>query len=674
MIQKISKGVSFLGLIIYLLASVGSSGTTRPRVAIVGGTLDGRTVPVLAREFRAIAQARPRLRKNVLHVSLRLAKKDRALRDDEWEQIAKRWALGMKVEVYVAVCHGDHIHIACSRIRTDGSVVSDSHDFKRGEELVRKIEIEFRLIPTPRSHLTDPGAYLQHRRAPGRGAIEMMQRTGRMSAAIRIQIAIDGFLRAGGGDIDDLEEHLRDRDIRLLRNLTADGRLYGLSYTIEMTRVSWRALGHGYKLNNLLKKGLKYDHDRRAARPGRGATGGNGERIALATGERSAGDRADHPAASGGQRGSRGNIVGGQQGAGQAGLHGIDERFDASDSNRGSEVPGNSSLSNEGHDRKRNGADPATYPAGDRRPGRAGSEIIAPLDMADGAHRVTRGHGMPLDHDGHAQKRRSDFEGSAQKRDLDRNGGSPARGRIDEGVQGHAPARQADRGQLASTDAGAAELGLSVPPNAIQRTLAGFFAAFPKGSQFQLVVRPPTASPKRHILALKDLLAASTRDALQNAAEGGGTCRGGPILRDAYLVAPMTEGQVAALRLTGLEIFTVLQTGAYRHAAWVRDPDKAHIGSFDEPSSKLRKILRTIGDFTISRTGDIPGFAVVSSRNSSAGRKSGSGDTFICMQVQPAPVAKPDKATSPPIEVPQTKAGQDGAERVQKVSSARIRL
>lgn len=111
-----------------------------------------------------------------------------------------------------------------------------------------------------------------------------------------------------------------------------------------------------------------------------------------------------------------------------------------------------------------------------------------------------------------------------------------------------------------------------------------------------------------------------------------------------------------------------------RCVAWVRDPDKAQIGSFDEPSSKLRKILRTIGDFTISRTGDIPGFAVVSSRDRSAGRRSGSGDAFICMQVQPAPVANPDMATSPPIEVPQTKAGQDGAERVQKVSSARIRL
>lgn len=135
----------------------------------------------------------------------------------------------------------------------------------------------------------------------------------------------------------------------------------------------------------------------------------------------------------------------------------------------------------------------------------------------------------------------------------------------------------------------------------------------------------------------------------------------------------MTEGQVAALRLTGLEIFTVLQTGAYRHSAWVRDPDKAQIGSFDEPSSKLRKILRTIGDFTISRTGDIPGFAVVSSRDSSAGRKSDSGDAFICMQVQPAPVATPDKATSPPIEVPQTKARRDGSELVQKASSARIR-
>lgn len=67
----------------------------------------------------------------MLHGSIALAPKDAAISDDTFAEIGDLWAEGMGFEAYTIVCHGDHIHIAASRINLDGRVVCDSHDFRR---------------------------------------------------------------------------------------------------------------------------------------------------------------------------------------------------------------------------------------------------------------------------------------------------------------------------------------------------------------------------------------------------------------------------------------------------------------------------------------------------------------------------------------------------------------
>ena len=63
---------------------------------------------------------------------------------------------GLHKSQYVIARHQDtdheHIHIIASRIRMDGSVVPDSWDYRRSEVVVRQLEQEFGLEPTPCSN------------------------------------------------------------------------------------------------------------------------------------------------------------------------------------------------------------------------------------------------------------------------------------------------------------------------------------------------------------------------------------------------------------------------------------------------------------------------------------------------------------------------------------------
>ncbi|PLS21673.1 hypothetical protein C0U40_09250 [Amylibacter cionae] len=59
----------------------------------------------------------------------------------EWAQIFDLWAEQMGFDGYMTVCHGNLIHIAADRIRLDGSVVGDSHDYRRSEAVFHENEV-----------------------------------------------------------------------------------------------------------------------------------------------------------------------------------------------------------------------------------------------------------------------------------------------------------------------------------------------------------------------------------------------------------------------------------------------------------------------------------------------------------------------------------------------------
>ncbi|MDV7136907.1 relaxase/mobilization nuclease domain-containing protein [Williamsia muralis] len=129
---------------------------------------------------------------NVWHCSLSLHTEEAPLSDEQWEKIAGRFMEMMELDVpgdprppvrWVAVRHGlsergnDHIHIAASTVREDGTKANLWQDYTRTQKACRDLEVEFGLrVTTGRAaKLTEPG------RSPAQE--EIAARTGRRETA-----------------------------------------------------------------------------------------------------------------------------------------------------------------------------------------------------------------------------------------------------------------------------------------------------------------------------------------------------------------------------------------------------------------------------------------------------------------------------------------------------------
>src|SRR3546814_19564983 len=94
---------------------------------------------------------------------------------------------------YMIVSHGDHIHVAASRICLDGSVVSDAHDWRRSESLIRDIERDFGLRQIEASHLLEPDRAGDHRKAPTMARIALAER-GKASPSEQLAAVIEATI------------------------------------------------------------------------------------------------------------------------------------------------------------------------------------------------------------------------------------------------------------------------------------------------------------------------------------------------------------------------------------------------------------------------------------------------------------------------------------------------
>lgn len=260
MIEKIIKGTGARGLANYLLAEKDHNGDVRPRHDLIGGTLSGRSARELAAEIGALRRMRPNLQKAVGHVSLRVPEGDRVLSDREWAMIGDQWASDMGMDAYATVCHGDHIHILFSRINSNGKVVSDSHDYRRGEAAVRKIEQDFDLVKVEPSSLLEPENALNHKKAPTKGDFMAIEK-GEIPARLFMQQALDALLKKKP-TVTQFIEDLETLGVIVEPNLATTGKLSGFAYHYGDYRFTSNSLGRGYRLSNMQKKGLSYEQDR----------------------------------------------------------------------------------------------------------------------------------------------------------------------------------------------------------------------------------------------------------------------------------------------------------------------------------------------------------------------------------------------------------------------------
>ncbi|MES2992642.1 MAG: relaxase/mobilization nuclease domain-containing protein [Pseudomonadota bacterium] len=149
MILKIKLGAGWRGLDSYV--------TSKPGAVMLASNLGGKTPRDRAREIAGLRSARPDLKKAAVgHLVL---SHDPALPDltpDEWRRAIDiaREQHDLRDAPYFAVSHNDvdhrHVHLAFLRVRPDGSVVSDSHSYRKNEAAAREIERQLGL-PPPRS-------------------------------------------------------------------------------------------------------------------------------------------------------------------------------------------------------------------------------------------------------------------------------------------------------------------------------------------------------------------------------------------------------------------------------------------------------------------------------------------------------------------------------------------
>ena len=154
MIVKQIKGKGFFGCLKYVMEKAGAT--------FIEGNIDAfKGIQEMAREFRYHCSDNPRVKRVVYHATLSIPPEDKGkLTKWEWGDVGRRFLEKMKFCAdfnnpdcfqvpYIVVHHADtdhdHVHIVAGRVRSDGTCVSDSWDYRWGEKAVRELEVEFGL-------------------------------------------------------------------------------------------------------------------------------------------------------------------------------------------------------------------------------------------------------------------------------------------------------------------------------------------------------------------------------------------------------------------------------------------------------------------------------------------------------------------------------------------------
>ena len=240
MILKIPPKTDSVRDLVHYVLSKGSA---------IGGTFPRDVEPGEATaEFMSYGELNPRVEKLVTHLSLSLPPEEN-LSDGQWEEAAERLlhGLGYTDNAWLLVRHTDrpheHVHIVVSRIRADGSSVSDAWERIRGQQIVREIERSFGLREVPSSELSSA-------RELTRGELASALREGRPSARRELQELVRAAAQEAR-DFPGLAQLLEEQGVRTLIHRNRAGDLHGISFELDGVILSGSQLGRGYTLRRL---------------------------------------------------------------------------------------------------------------------------------------------------------------------------------------------------------------------------------------------------------------------------------------------------------------------------------------------------------------------------------------------------------------------------------------
>lgn len=268
---KISRGGGFRGALNYVL-DVGKDATGDKMAEIVGGTMITRDAAGMSREFSAVRQLRPDIKKPVWHCSLSLPPGDK-LSSSKWQEVAEDFMqeMGFPADTqYTVVRHGDtdkdHVHIVASRISLSGNVWHGKFEAYEAINATQRLEQKHGLTLTPGLGSADKENQKQPRVRLTTEELSKAERQGVQPARLVVFDAIMRQLERGKQTLTDFIRGLREDGVHVVPKISSQKKvLQGLSFEHEGLVFAGGkvATGHSFTLGRLQGKwGVSYEPSR----------------------------------------------------------------------------------------------------------------------------------------------------------------------------------------------------------------------------------------------------------------------------------------------------------------------------------------------------------------------------------------------------------------------------
>jgi len=247
------KGKGFRGALRYNLQKVDQGVAKILDMTFTSGKEDS-----IMREVALVRMLRPNLQKYFYHTSLNFPPKEN-LGDEQMNIIANEYLnnMGFDQHQYAIFRHFDadhpHLHILVNRIGYDGKVISDSKDYQRSEQVLRRLEKQHGLTEVISSRQAQE-------RAMTKNELEMMKRTDEPSVKMKLQVIIKNVLNQKP-NAEQFITQLEAQGINVLFNQASTGFVSGISYGYEGMQFKGAHLGNAYKWQ-AIKNAISYEQER----------------------------------------------------------------------------------------------------------------------------------------------------------------------------------------------------------------------------------------------------------------------------------------------------------------------------------------------------------------------------------------------------------------------------
>lgn len=257
MIAKQSIGKSFTGALNYNLKKANHP-NPKQRAEVLSTNFTSMDPTSIRQELAFMKAMNPKLKRNTYHTSLNFAIGEK-ISNQKMNQIAAAYLkkMGFDNNLHIIFRHHDsnhpHCHILALRNRFDGTVVSDSNNYKRSERIIRELEKKYKLQQVESSKQSKL-------KAPNKDELEMIHRTGRPSKKLLLQHQVKEAMNQST-TMNEFIKNLEKQNVNILFNQASTGRVSGISYQIPGFKIRGQALGNQFKFGSIIKQ-INYEQSR----------------------------------------------------------------------------------------------------------------------------------------------------------------------------------------------------------------------------------------------------------------------------------------------------------------------------------------------------------------------------------------------------------------------------